>query len=58
MSSTFDAIKEAIVSLGERNGSSRQAIKKFVLAKKPDLKDHVFNKVGWEDVGWAWHSVL
>jgi histone H1/5 len=42
--STFDSIKEAITTLAERNGSSRQAIKKYVLAKKPDMKDHVFAK--------------
>ena len=42
--SYFDLIKDAIVSLAERNGSSRQAIKKYVSAKKKDMKNHVLNK--------------
>ncbi len=41
--SYFDLIKAAIVSLAERSGSSRQAIKKHVAAAKKDFKNHVLN---------------
>ena len=43
--SYFDLIKSAIVALKERGGSSRQAINKFVSAKKgAGFKSGVFNK--------------
>lgn len=39
-----DIIKEAITSLKERNGSSNQAIRKFVASKHPNLP------ANWEKV--------
>ena len=43
--SYFDLIKAAILALKERGGSSRQAINKFVSAKKgAGFKSAVFNK--------------
>ncbi|DBA02420.1 TPA: hypothetical protein N0F65_007239 [Lagenidium giganteum] len=42
--SYFDLIVEAISELKERNGSSRQAITKYVSAKKANFAGHFLNK--------------
>jgi histone H1/5 len=42
--SYIDLIIEAIISLKERSGSSRQAISKYVSAKKSNFASHFLNK--------------